>query len=201
MHCFSIAKCCLIVANVWKKMKQPLEQGKDALLSTQPSSTNADDITNGSSSIIEFLNQEQKCLLSNETDLASELDIDSIFEEINRLSDESDERSVDEILREAELLLSKQQQIESNLNRSEHDNENDINNGSDSNGLGEHVNEYNKWHFNEHLETISEKTTPHTTTKSQSSDSRDETTLHTIDDLESDGHVSGCQIRITPHTV
>lgn len=40
-----------------------------------------------SSSIIEFLNQEQNCanLLDNE----SELDIDSIFEEVNRLSDDS----------------------------------------------------------------------------------------------------------------
>ncbi|XP_031621202.1 putative uncharacterized protein DDB_G0271606 isoform X2 [Contarinia nasturtii] len=168
-------------------MKQLPEQGKDASLSTQPSSSNADDITNGSSSIIEFLNQEQKCLISNENDVASELDIDSIFEEINRLSDESDERSVDEILREAELLMSKQQQIESNLNRSELDNENDIDDTADLNGLGERTNVYNTWHLNEHLETISEKTTPQNTTKSQSSDSRDEATLHTIDDLESDG--------------
>lgn len=175
------------------KMKQHPEQGKDASLSTQPQSANGDEITNGNSSIIEFLNQEQKCLIPTENDLTSELDIDSIFEEINRLSDESDERSVDEILREAELLLSKQQQIESDLNRSEHDDDNsgkDLDEIRELNGTGESVNLYNSWHFNEHLETISEKTTPRNT-KSQSSDSRDEpTTLQTFDDLESDGHVS-----------
>ncbi|XP_055326690.1 uncharacterized protein LOC129580369 isoform X2 [Sitodiplosis mosellana] len=173
-------------------MKQQPEQGKDTLLSmTQPQSANGDEITNGNSSIIEFLNQEQKCLIPTENDLTSEVDVDSLFEEINRLSDESDERSVDEILREAELLLSKQQQIESDLNRSERDeddrDEKDVDEARESNGLSESVISYNTWHFNEPLETISEKTTPRTT-KSQSSDSRDEQTLQTIDDLESDGH-------------
>lgn len=178
-------------------MKQQPEQGKDASLSTQPQSANGDDITNGNSSIIEFLNQEQKCLIPTENDLTSELDIDSIFEEINRLSDESDERSVDEILREAELLLSKQQQIESDLNCNEHDDVDDSDakdsdETRESDGSSEKVNLYNTWHFNEPLETISEKTTPRTTsvTKSQSSDSRDEQTLQTIDDLESYEHVS-----------
>lgn len=176
-------------------MKQQPEQGKKTTFSTQQQSLNGDDNTNGSNSIIEFLNQEQKCLISSENDLTSELDIDSIFEEINRLSDESDERSVDEILREAELLLSKQQQIESNLNRSELDDaeqqeEKEFDDATESNGLSENsVNAYNKWHFNEHLDTISEKSTPRNT-KSQSSDSRDEHTLQTIDDLEADGHVS-----------
>lgn len=178
------------------KMKQQPEPGKDTSLSTQSQSAHGDDITNGNSSIIEFLNQEQKCLIPTENDLTSELDIDSIFEEINRLSDESDERSVDEILREAELLLTKQQQIESDLNRSEHDDdEKDLVKAHLSNGLNESVNLYNTWHFNEHLETISEKTTPRTT-KSQSSDSRDEQTLQTIDDLESDGHVSAVKMRV-----
>lgn len=178
-------------------MKQQPEKSKNATLSSQQQSMtiNGDDNTNGSNSIIEFLNQEQKCLIPSENDLTSELDIDSIFEEINRLSDESDERSVDEILREAELLLSKQQQIESDSNRSEyqteHDNgnENEIDDATECNGLSESVNSYSKWPFNEHLETISEKTTPRNT-KSQSSDSRDEQTLQTIDDLEADEHVS-----------
>lgn len=65
-----------------------------------------DDMTN--SSFLEFLNQEQQCL-DNDND--SEVDIDSIFEEINRLSGDSNERGVDEILREAELLLSKQEDL------------------------------------------------------------------------------------------
>lgn len=177
-------------------MKQQPEPGKETSLSTQSQSAHGDDITNGNSSIIEFLSQEQKCLIPTENDLTSELDIDSIFEEINRLSDESDERSVDEILREAELLMTKQQQIESDLNRSEHgDDENDLEKSHLSNGLSESVNLYNTWHFNEHLETISEKTTPRTT-KSQSSDSRDEQTLQTIDDLESDVHVSAVKMRV-----
>lgn len=169
-------------------MKPPPVNGKDASLSTQSQSINGDEITNGSSSIIEFLNQEQKCLISTDNDLASELDIDSIFEEINRLSDESDERSVDEILREAELLLSKQKQIECDLNRSEHDDKKDDEDSTESTELNENIDLY-KWHYNDHLDTISEKTTPRNT-KSQSSDSRDEPTLQTIDDLESDEHVS-----------
>lgn len=190
----------ICATNEGGKMKHQPEQGKDTSLSTAHSlSANGDEIATGNSSIIEFLNQEQKCLIPTENDLTSDLDIDSIFEEINRLSGESDERSVDEILREAELLLSKQQQIETDLNRSEHDNdddddaeERDLDGARESNGLSESVISYNTWHFNEHLETISEKTTPRNT-KSQSSDSRDEQTLQTIDDLESDGHVSAVE--------
>lgn len=182
--------------------QQPEQQGKSASISSaQPqSSINGDETTNGGSSIIEFLNQEQNSLIATEHDLTSELDIDSIFEEINRLSDESDERSVDEILREAELLLSKQQQIESDLNQNENendsenetetDNTNDIDDTTMSNGLSESVQMYGKWSYNDHLDTISEKTTPQNT-KSQSSDSqRDDQTLQTSDDLESDKHVS-----------
>lgn len=60
-----------------------------------------DDLTN-SSSILEFLNQEKQCL---DLDNGSEIDVDSLFEEINRLSDNTDKRSVDEILKEAELLM------------------------------------------------------------------------------------------------
>lgn len=175
-------------------MKQPLEQETNSISMNQKQIIVATDETTKNSSIIEFLNNEQKCLNLEEND--SELDIDSIFEEINRLSDESDERSVDEILREAELLMTKQQQIESDLNRSEHgDDEKNLNETHKSNGLSESVNLYDTWHFNGHLETISEKTTPRTT-KSQSSDSRDEQTLQTIDDLESDGHVSAVKMRV-----
>lgn len=66
-----------------------------------------DDIT--PTSILEFLNQEQKCLDSSAD--ASEADLDSIFAEINRLSGDSNDRSVDELLREAEMLLSKQEPL------------------------------------------------------------------------------------------
>lgn len=104
-----------------------------------------------SSSIIEFLNHEQKCLV-HDTD--SELDVDSIFEEINRLSDDSDERSVDEILREAEILLSRQEHFD--LER------------SNDEGTGEYVvvdeeitsNLFEKWRIDEHLKPISEESTP-----------------------------------------
>lgn len=63
------------------------------------------DVTN--SSIIEFLNQEQQCIDGLDIENGSEVDIDSIFEEINRLSGDSD-RSVEEILKEAEMLMSRQ---------------------------------------------------------------------------------------------
>lgn len=66
-----------------------------------------DDIT--PTSILEFLNQEQNCLDSSAD--ASEADLDSIFAEINRLSGDSNDRSVDELLREAEMLLSKQEPL------------------------------------------------------------------------------------------
>lgn len=169
-------------------MKQQPEQSKSVSASSQQPSINGDETTNGSS-IIEFLNQEQNCLNSTENEVATELDIDSIFEEINRLSDESDERSVDEILREAELLLSKRQQIRDEIE----DEVDDTADATESNELNENVHLYGKWHFNDHLDTISEKTTPQNT-KSQSSDSRDDQTLQTIDDLESDTHVSIAKI-------
>ncbi|GAB0087194.1 hypothetical protein DMENIID0001_014750 [Sergentomyia squamirostris] len=65
-----------------------------------------DDFTS-SSSLLEFLSheQKQKCLEELLEGSNSDVDIDSIFEEINRLSDNSDERSVDEILKEAEMLM------------------------------------------------------------------------------------------------
>ena len=59
-----------------------------------------DDFTN--SSILEFLNQEQQCLVDA---VDSEIDIDSIFEEINRLSGDVEDRNVEDILKEAEQLL------------------------------------------------------------------------------------------------
>lgn len=64
----------------------------------------AEDFTN--SSILEFLNQEKQCL---DNDNGSEVDIESIFEEINRLSGDADERNVEDILREAEMLINKQE--------------------------------------------------------------------------------------------
>lgn len=65
-----------------------------------------DDLTN--SSIIEFLNRERECLNGDES---TEIEVGSIFEEINRLSDNNDDRSGDELLKEAEILLSKQEII------------------------------------------------------------------------------------------
>lgn len=66
-------------------------------------------------SIIEFLQQEQSCyengygLTTNgESNYDCDVDVESIFKEINRLSDSTDTRSVDELLREAEMLLKRQ---------------------------------------------------------------------------------------------
>lgn len=105
-----------------------------------------------SSSIIEFLNHEQKCLVH---DNDSELDIDSIFEEINRLSDDSDERSVDEILREAEILLSRQEQLDLEGSNGEEV-------GDDYVVVGEEITSslFEKWKIDEHLKPISEESTP-----------------------------------------
>lgn len=176
--------------------QQPEVQGKSMSISSSvptQSTINGDETTNGSS-IIEFLNQEQKSLIATEHDLASELDIDSIFEEINRLSDESDERSVDEILREAEMLLSKQQELECNLNENVDDDDDDAQDTVDditmSNGLSESIQMYDKWH--DHLDTISEKTTPQNTKSHSSSNSQkdDDHTLQTSNDLDTDKHVS-----------
>lgn len=63
-----------------------------------------DDFT--TSSILEFLNQEKQCL---DLDNGTEVDVDSIFEEINRLSGDMDGRNVEDILREAEMLISRQE--------------------------------------------------------------------------------------------
>ncbi|XP_055843279.1 centrosomal protein of 162 kDa isoform X2 [Episyrphus balteatus] len=64
-----------------------------------------DDFT--SSSILEFLNKEQECFYGSSRD-TSEINDEIIFEQVNRLADNSDTRSVDEILREAELLINNQ---------------------------------------------------------------------------------------------
>ncbi|XP_069966368.1 serine-rich adhesin for platelets [Bactrocera oleae] len=63
--------------------------------SSSPITVDCDDFT--SSSILEFLAREQEC--------CTEADTESIFQEVSRLADNSDTRSVDEILREAELLM------------------------------------------------------------------------------------------------
>ncbi|ALC48899.1 CG42699 [Drosophila busckii] len=64
-----------------------------------------------SSSIIEFLSKEQDCNLEA-------ADAESIFQEVNRLSDNTDMRSVDELLLEAERLI--QQQLRLGSGDSEH---------------------------------------------------------------------------------
>lgn len=116
------------------------------------------------SSIIEFLNQEQKCLNQNSENDNSELDIDSIFEEINRLSDESDERSVDEILREAELLLEKQVHISHALGDSCALDVAGVDLGAENNGLdaNQGVSSDGHWNIDDHLNTISEESTQRT---------------------------------------
>lgn len=72
-----------------------------------------DDELTTTSSIFEFLQQERRCdggaALLLHADDDSELDIDSIFEEINRLSGDTRGRCVEDILREAEALISKQE--------------------------------------------------------------------------------------------
>ncbi|XP_002036865.2 centrosomal protein of 162 kDa [Drosophila sechellia] len=60
------------------------------------------DYTN-SSSIIEFLAKEQDC-----GGILNDPDPESIFEEVSRLSDSTDMRSVDELLQEAERLIQQQ---------------------------------------------------------------------------------------------
>lgn len=68
-----------------------------------------EDIT-ANSSILEFLSAEQRCLEDN-----SEVDIESLFEEINRLSGEVGEPSnrnvedIDMLIKEAEMLMTKQE--------------------------------------------------------------------------------------------
>lgn len=80
-----------------------------------------EDYTN--SSILEFLNQENRCL---DSDNMTELDVESIFDEINRLTvNTSDDRDVDEILKEAEELMQNQNtsvdDVDSLLNFSSND--------------------------------------------------------------------------------
>lgn len=127
-----------------------------------------------SSSIIEFLNHEQKCMVH---DNDSELDIDSIFEEVNRLSDDSDERSVDEILREAEMLLSKQERFDV-----------ECSNGDDVDDfvvIDEEITNklFEKWKIDEHLKPISEESTPREM-KSQQCDNDDQINEITVSTIQ-----------------
>lgn len=78
------------------------------------SSLKNEDLTN--SSILEFLNQEKHCLV--DSDNMSELDVESIFDEINRLTVNADDRDVDEILREAEHLMLNNKPLERSLDTS-----------------------------------------------------------------------------------
>lgn len=85
---------------------------KDLTLSSPASSPESptriidfDDFTS-TSSIMDFLKQEQKCASGDSGNgQESDIDAESIFQEVSRLADSSDTRSVDELLREAELLL------------------------------------------------------------------------------------------------
>lgn len=162
------------------KMKQPIEHDLISTSMATETIENSDVKTKTSSSIIEFLNNERECSQLAEND--SEIDIDSIFEEINRLSDESDERSVDEILREAELLLSKQQQIESDLIPCVSNSQDEI---EIEDGTGAQL--VQEWHSA--LDTISEKSTP-PITKSHSSECQNATVLQAKNALESSQYVS-----------
>lgn len=178
-------------------MKQQQQQPEQSETQVQSRARNGDESlssANGSSSIIEFLNQERKCL--NPIDNDSELDIESIFEEINRLSVGSDDRSVDDILREAEYLLCKQEQIECNLKSSESNSgesnqtaepSEETNCSNESSIIPDDTDAYNLCIFNRHLDTISEKTTPRNTKSSSSDTTRDEFAMQSNDDdLEMD---------------
>lgn len=87
------------------------QQRLQLLLSSCSPSELDDPKTN--SSILDFLNQEQRCWSASNDDCASDVDIDGIFDEINRLSGLIHEsRSVDEILKEAEHLILSQTPIQ-----------------------------------------------------------------------------------------
>lgn len=79
---------------------------KDSTPDSPTRTIDFDDFTS-TSSIMEFLKQEHKCGAPGELGNGHDSDIDaeSIFQEVSRLADNSDTRSVDELLREAELLL------------------------------------------------------------------------------------------------
>lgn len=171
--------------------QQQPEQSETQLQSRARNGDESLSSTNGSSSIMEFLRQEQKCL--NRIDDDSERDIEIIFEEINRLSVGSDDRSVDEILREAEYLLCKQEQIECNFNSIESNQTTEPSEESigsnESSIILDDTDTYNLCIINRQFDTISEKTSPRYT-KSRSSNTRDEFTMQSNDDdLETDQKV------------
>lgn len=84
--------------------------GISASAGTAAAESGPDDDLTTTSSIFEFLQQERRCDGGGATgEEDSELDIDSIFEEINRLSGDTRGRCVEDILREAEALISKQE--------------------------------------------------------------------------------------------
>lgn len=84
--------------------------GISASAGTAAAESGPDDELTTTSSIFEFLQQERRCDGGGATgEEDSELDIDSIFEEINRLSGDTRGRCVEDILREAEALISKQE--------------------------------------------------------------------------------------------
>lgn len=76
-----------------------------------------EDIT-ANSSILEFLSQEQRCLDDN-----SEVDIESLFEEINRLSGDVEQNrnveDIDMLIKEAEMLMTKQEMGKMDFSMSE----------------------------------------------------------------------------------
>lgn len=79
--------------------------------SPTPQLLDFDDFTS-TSSIMEFLRQEQNCYQAGGDTMTNghdcEVDAESIFQEVSRLADNTDTRSVEELLREAELLLQHQ---------------------------------------------------------------------------------------------
>lgn len=88
---------------------EPRHLGNPPKNSAGLESSPEDELTT-TSSIFEFLQQERRCDGGGAIDEDdSELDIDSIFEEINRLSGDTRGRCVEDILREAEELISKQE--------------------------------------------------------------------------------------------
>lgn len=80
----------------------------ERMINNYPHFSDGNDQEDTTASILEFLKEEQKCL---GVECNSDVDVDSIFEEINRLSDQNNERSLEDILKEAEFLIQDQTKL------------------------------------------------------------------------------------------
>ncbi|KAH8265709.1 hypothetical protein KR038_009019 [Drosophila bunnanda] len=83
-------------------MSRVLSPRKQGVAEAKTQAVESLDYTSSSNSIIEFLAKEQDC------GGLADPDPESIFQEVSRLSDSNDMRSVDELLQEAERLIQQQ---------------------------------------------------------------------------------------------